>query len=89
MIRHLRHTQSWAADLRCRAWSLAVVATCLLAGRPACAQQPTAQPGRSPTADNHASQQLARAKRDRLMAIYVNDSAEYAIYRDASRKERV
>ena len=89
MSRYLLHAQTLAADLRWSAWSLAVVALCLAAGRPVCAQQPTAQPGRSPTADNHASQQSARSKRDRLMAIYVNDAAEYTIYRDASRKERV
>jgi hypothetical protein len=90
MSRYLRHTKTWTATLRQSAWSLAVVVTCFPAVGAACAQQAVAHPGQSPIAkDNHASQQSARTKRDRLMEIYLSDAAEYTIYRDASRKERV
>lgn len=39
--------------------------------------------------DDAAAQQAARTKRDRLLQIYTNDAAEYTIYRDASRHEKV
>ena len=39
--------------------------------------------------DDSASQQAARGKHERVLAIYTNDAAEFTIYRDASRKERV
>ena len=90
MSRYLRQTKTWTASLRRSAWSLAAVVTCVPAGGTACAQQAVAQPGHSPIAkDPDGSQRLARTKRDRLMEIYVGDAAEYTIYRDASRKERV
>ncbi len=90
MSRYLRHTKTWTATLRRSAWSLAVVVTCFPAGGAACAQQAVAHPGQSPISkDNHAPQQPARTKHDRLMEIYLSDAAEYTIYRDASRKERV
>jgi hypothetical protein len=90
MSRYLRHTKTWTATLRRSAWSLAVVVTCFPAGGAACAQQAVAHPGQSQIAkDNHASQQPARTKHDRLMEIYLSDAAEYTIYRDASRKDRV
>ena len=50
----------------------------------------TFMPGQSPVAkDDQAAQQAARAKRERLLEIYVNEAAGYAIFRDSSRKERV
>jgi hypothetical protein len=36
-----------------------------------------------------ASQEVARSNHDRVVAMYTGDAAEYTIYRDASRKERV
>jgi hypothetical protein len=46
--------------------------------------------GQSPAAkDDSASQQAARSKRERLLEIYTGDAAEYTIYRDASRKDKV
>jgi hypothetical protein len=46
--------------------------------------------GQSPASkDDSATQQAARSKRERLLEIYTKDAAEYTIYRDASRKERV
>jgi hypothetical protein len=47
-------------------------------------------PGQSPVAkDDAATRQSARAKRERLLEIYGAEAAQYTIYRDASRKERV
>jgi hypothetical protein len=90
MSQYLRHSKTWTATLRRSAWSLAVVVTCFPAGEAACAQQAVAHPDQPPIAkDNHASQQPARTKHDRLMEIYLSDAAEYTIYRDASRKDRV
>jgi hypothetical protein len=46
--------------------------------------------GQSPAPkDDSASQQAARIKRERLLEIYSRDAAEYTIYRDASRKDKV
>jgi hypothetical protein len=39
--------------------------------------------------DNSASQQADRNNHERLLEIYTRDAAEFTIYRDASRKERV
>ena len=39
--------------------------------------------------DDSASQQAARGQHERVLAIYTNDAAEFTIYRDASRKDRV
>ncbi len=90
MNSYFRHTKTWTATLRRGAWSLAVVVTCFPAGGAACGQQAVAQPGQPPSAkDKHAAQKSARTKRDRLIEIYVSDAAEYTIYRDASRKQRV
>ena len=55
--------------------------------RPASGRE--ARPRMPIAVDNQASQQSARTKRDRLMEIYLSEAAEYTIYRDASRKERV
>ncbi len=50
----------------------------------------TALPGQAPVAkDDAATQQAARAKRERLLEIYAREAAEYTIYRDAGRKEKV
>ncbi len=50
----------------------------------------TALPGQPPVAkDAAATQQAARAKRERLLEIYAREAAEYSIYRDAGRKEKV
>ena len=47
-------------------------------------------PGQPPVAkDDAATQEAARAKRERLLEIYTREAAEYTIYRDASRKEKV
>jgi hypothetical protein len=49
-----------------------------------------AAPGQSAVAKDDAATQLAtRAKRERLLKIYATEAAEYTIYRDASRKDRV
>jgi hypothetical protein len=46
--------------------------------------------GQSPAPkDDSASREAARIKRERLLEIYTKDAAEYTIYHDASRKERV
>jgi hypothetical protein len=90
MSRYLRHMKAWAATLRRSRWPLAVVVICLPAGGAACAQQAVAQPVQPPIAkDGQASQPSARSKRDRLLEIYLGEAAEYTIYRDATRKERV
>ena len=90
MSRYLHHTKTRTATLRRSAWSIAVVVTCFPGWRGGPRQQAVAHPGQSPIAkDDHASQQSARTKRDRLMEIYLGDAAEYTIYRDASRKDRV
>ena len=39
--------------------------------------------------DNSASQQADRTNHERVLEVYTRDAAEFAIYRDASRKERV
>ena len=39
--------------------------------------------------DDTASEQAAQSRHERILQIYSHDAAEYAIYRDASRKERV
>ena len=39
--------------------------------------------------DDSASQQAARSKHERILEIYTSDAAEFTIYRDASRKDRV
>ncbi|HLN06645.1 MAG TPA: serine/threonine-protein kinase, partial [Acidimicrobiales bacterium] len=50
----------------------------------------TSVPGQPAAAqDKSAVQQATRAKRERLLEIYGAEAAEYAIYRDASRKEKV
>jgi hypothetical protein len=50
----------------------------------------TAVPGQTPVAKGDAAtQQAARAKRERLLEIYAREAAEYTIYRDAGRKEKV
>jgi hypothetical protein len=50
----------------------------------------TTLPGQPPVAnDDAAAQRAARAKRERLLEIYATEAAEYTIYRDASRKEKV
>ncbi len=50
----------------------------------------TTVPGQSPVAkDDAATQQAARAKRERLLEIYATEAAGYTIYRDASRKDKV
>jgi hypothetical protein len=50
----------------------------------------TAVPGQTPVAkDDAATQQAARAKRERLLEIYATEAAGYTIYRDASRKDKV
>jgi hypothetical protein len=47
-------------------------------------------PGQTPVAnDDAANQKAARAKRERLLEIYAAEAAEYTIYRDAGRKEKV
>ena len=49
-----------------------------------------AMAGQPPVAkDDAATQQAARAKRERLLEIYASEAAGYTIYRDASRKEKV
>jgi hypothetical protein len=46
--------------------------------------------GQSPAPkDDSATQQAAKIKRERLLETYTKDAAEYTIYHDASRKERV
>ena len=46
--------------------------------------------GQSPAPKgDSASQEAARSKRERLLEIYTKDAAEYSIYHNASRKERV
>ena len=90
MSRYLRHTKTWTATLRRSAWSLAVVVTCFPAGGAACTSKRSRSPAsRQSRRTTTASQQSARTKRDRLMEIYLSEAAEYTIYRDASRKERV
>jgi hypothetical protein len=50
----------------------------------------TTAPGQSLSAkDDAATQQAARAKRERLREIYATEAAGYTIYRDASGKDRV
>jgi hypothetical protein len=50
----------------------------------------TTAPGQAPVAsDDQATRQAARAKRERLLEIYAGEAAEYTIYRDSSRKERL
>jgi hypothetical protein len=50
----------------------------------------TSVPGQLSAAQDKAeTQQAARAKRERLLQIYGAEAAGYAIYRDASRKEKV
>jgi hypothetical protein len=50
----------------------------------------TTVPGQTPVAkDDAATQQAARAKRERLLEIYASEAAGYTIYRDASRKDKV
>jgi hypothetical protein len=49
----------------------------------------TAVPGQAAAAQEEAGQQAARARRERLLEIYGAEAAEYAIYRDASRKEKL
>jgi hypothetical protein len=39
--------------------------------------------------DDSAAKQPAQSKHDRILEIYTSDAAEYTIYRDASRKDRV
>jgi len=39
--------------------------------------------------DDSASKQAAQTKHERMLEIYTGDAAEYTIYRDASRKDRV
>jgi hypothetical protein len=49
----------------------------------------TTVPGQTPVAkDDAATQQAARAKRERLLEIYASEAAGYTIYRDASRKDK-
>jgi hypothetical protein len=50
----------------------------------------TIVPGQSPVAkDDPAPEQAARIKRERLQELYTSEAAEYVIYRDASRKDKV
>lgn len=39
--------------------------------------------------DDSASQEAARSRHERILKIYTSDAAEYTIYRDSSRKERI
>jgi hypothetical protein len=50
----------------------------------------TILPGQSPvTKDDSASRQAAGSKRERLQELYASEAAEYVIYRDASRKDKL
>ena len=50
----------------------------------------TTAPGQAPIAkDDAPAHEAARAKRERLLAIYAGEAAGYTIYRDASHKEKV
>jgi hypothetical protein len=60
---------------------------CVLAAR---AQQSVAQSGRASVAkDDKATEQAARAKRERLLEIYAGEGAGYTIYRDDTHKDKV
>jgi hypothetical protein len=39
--------------------------------------------------DDSATEQAARSKHERMLEIYTNDAAQYTIYRDSSRRDRV
>jgi hypothetical protein len=83
-------SRAWTATIRLGVCLLAVLVTCLPCGLPSRAQQSVAPPGQSPVAsDDQATQQAARAKRERLLEIYTGEAEGYSIYRDASRKEKV
>ena len=50
----------------------------------------TTVPSQTPVVkDDAATQQAARAKRERLLEIYTSEATGYTIYRDASRKDKV
>jgi hypothetical protein len=69
---------------------LAVLLAWFAGGLPTSAQVSPSQSGQSSVGRDDASvQEAARAKRERLLKIYTGEAAEYTIYRDASRKERV
>jgi hypothetical protein len=75
---------------RSAVWLMAVLLVCFAGRLPGHAQVSPSQPGQSPVAkDDPAAQLAARAKRERLLEIYAGEAAEYTIYRDSSRNERV
>ena len=46
--------------------------------------------GQAPIAkDDAAAREAARNKRERLLRLYTSEAAEYTIYRDASRKDKL
>jgi hypothetical protein len=82
--------RTWTASTRRGVGLLAVLVPCFPCGLPARVQQSVVQSGQALVAkDNQATQQAARAKRERLLEIYTGDAAGYTIYRDASRNERL
>jgi hypothetical protein len=69
---------------------LGVVFAWSTGGLPTYAQVSPSQSDRSSVGrDDPSVQGAARAKRERLLKIYASEAAEYTIYRDASRKDRV
>jgi hypothetical protein len=81
--------RTWTPTARLGLCSLAVLVTCFPCGLPTRAQQSGSQPDHAlATKDDQATRHAARAKRERLLAIYAGEAEGYTIYRDASHKDR-